>query len=74
MKSRMLPAPSRSVRSARLIWLRTMLTDSPVVTAMKTWVDQVYEEGRNTSLSNKELEAQYEKALAAGAEGEEKRA
>ena len=47
---------------------------SPVVTAMKTWVDRVYEEGRNTSLSNKELEAQYEKALAAGTEGEEKRA
>ena len=30
--------------------------DSPLVLAMKDWVDEMYADGRTTSLSNKELE------------------
>ena len=33
-----------------------MTKDSPIVVSMKDWVDEMYADGRTTSLSNKELE------------------
>ena len=45
--------------------------DTPLVAAMKEWVDEMYADGRTTSLSNGELEAKYiELTKLSGSRGE----
>ncbi|MBR3054164.1 MAG: 2-isopropylmalate synthase [Firmicutes bacterium] len=46
--------------------------DSPVVHAMKEWVDEKYAEGRNTVMSTGEMESKYEELIAGSGKGGER--
>ena len=46
--------------------------DSPIVHALKDWVDEQYAEGRNTVMSSGEMEGRYEELIAISRDGGER--